>query len=370
MSGGRLSLAFGVLIGVFSLTAIAGHSLLLLVFWKNPMKRFRTPAMLIVASFAFTNLLSSLTTAPLESIVQIGSYLEGGYRPEISDSKIWEAATLSFYVFLNASYLIMMGLNLNQYLAIRFPHRYQTLVTRKVVAFLISLCWLISVASPLIPASHLPVEAVSRSQLRIVFESTSLLLCVVFVTLNVAFLRHRRRISPTTVPTARVAGRRNSVCVRTRGVRDRQITNANLFLFLFTITLSIVVSVLWHLSYVWKTNHRDWHNIAQMSAIFAFHLKISLDPFILVWRLTAFQKGIKRVLKFEGWYQPLLYRYACFTGKYTVHNSHESTSGTKWHIFHILRGWMTSLPAIALVKVSSKCCLYTKGKITRQLEKI
>ena len=247
--------------------------------------------MLIVAALALTNLLNSSTTAPLEAFIQISHYL-GPRNP--NGVQVTNAATLLLYISMNASNLIMLGLTLNQYIAVRFPHKYQTMVTKKVVAIYIAVAWSFSILSPLIQALCLPMGVVSQLQLHLNFELISLLLCVVYVTLHLAYLRQRRQVGPQ--PNDAMSANR-SVCRRVRGLRDRQFTTANLFLLVVTILFSLIVGVAWHVSVYGNRNSPELQNAANVLGTVAFHLKISLDPFILAWRLPVLQKALKRILK-------------------------------------------------------------------------
>ena len=65
MDGEAECLAVSLVLSLLSVLIVAGHTLMLIVLWKDPFKRFRTAATIFVFGMVFANFLNGLCAGPL-----------------------------------------------------------------------------------------------------------------------------------------------------------------------------------------------------------------------------------------------------------------------------------------------------------------
>ena len=270
-------------LSLLSVAITSGHILLLLVLWKDPFKRFRTPATLFVAGMALANFLSGFAAGPLLVIRFIGR--------DTTDRDL-DTLTAIAYGFLywttNVSYLTMLGMSLCQYIAVSLPHKQQALVTRKTVLLTLVTMTVLSLLTPLLLALRVPSLIIDKLQLHFVFQLTTFLLCAVYFALGRAYVRQVKRATDT-VNQSTVTG---GSCVR---VRDRNFTRANLLLLASVTLLSVPIMISWNFSIY----GHSYLETAKITTIIIFFFKIALDPLIYCWRLPLYRRALNRIFDFR-----------------------------------------------------------------------
>lgn len=287
MDGKDECLAVTLILSLLSVSIIVGHALMLIVLWKDPFKRFRTPATLFVFGMVFANFLSGLCAGPLLILRISVSYT----ILNLSDFEtLSNAASFLLYWTTSVSYLSMLGLSLCQYVGVKMPHKQQELVTRKTTASCLAIITCVSLLIPSLLILGASPSLVEKLQLHIAFQLSNVLLCAVYATLGKEYLRQVKRAMDNIKFSAS--------CVR---VRDRNFTRANLLLLASVTVLSVPIMIAWHISMYGQKMFSSEAGLrtSQSITITIFFLKIALEPLIYSLRLPVYRRAFKRLFKFR-----------------------------------------------------------------------
>lgn len=287
MEGEAEYLAVTIVVSLLSVSIVFGHTLMLIVLWKDPFKRFRTAATLFVFGMVFANFLSGLCAGPLLILRISVSYAIlnlSGF------ATLSNAAIFLLYWTTSVSYLSMLGLSLCQYVGVKVPHKQQGLITRKTTATSLAIITCISLLIPSLLIMGVSPSTVDKLQLHLAFQLSNVLLCAVYATLGKEYLRQVRRAMDNIKSTAS--------CVR---VRDRHFTRANLLLLASVTVLSVPIMIAWHISMYGQKIFSSEAGLrtSQSITITIFFLKIALDPLIYSLRLPIYRRSFKRLFKFR-----------------------------------------------------------------------
>lgn len=289
MKKGRIecvSLAF--LLSFLSAAIVIGHTLMLIVLWKDPLKRFRTAATVFVFGMVSANFLSGIGAGPLI----VYHFIEGcaASKNALHLEVISNAGNFLLYWTTSVSYLSMLGLSVCQYIGVKIPHKHTQLVTKKNTITSLAMITFISLSIPSLLLLGVSPSMVEKLQLHIAFQLATVLLCAIYAALGGEYLRQVRRAREC---SNNVQG---ATCVR---VRDRNFTRANLLLLACVTVLSIPIMISWHLSMyganLFASTKGEWASGAITIAIFL--LKLALDPLIYCLRLTIYRRAFKRTFK-------------------------------------------------------------------------
>lgn len=287
MDGEAECLAVTLILSLLSVLIVVGHTLMLIVLWKDPFKRFRTAATIFVFGMVFANFLSGLCAGPLLILRISLSYTIlnlSGFET------LSNAASFLLYWTTSVSYLSMLGLSLCQYVGVKMPHKQQGLVTRKTTATSLVITVCISLLVPSLLFLGVSPSLVEKLQLHLAFQLSNVLLCAVYATLGKEYLRQVKRAMDNIKSTAS--------CVR---VRDRHFTRANLLLLASVTVLSVPIIIAWHISMYGQKIFSSEAGLrtSQSITITIFFLKIALDPLIYSLRLPIYRRSFKRLFKFR-----------------------------------------------------------------------
>ena len=279
-----------LILSLLSATIVIGHALMLIVLWKDPYKRFRTPATLLVFGMVLANFLSGVSASPLLIYFVIASCT----AMNISKFEtLANAASFLLYWTTSVSYLSMLGLSLCQYIGVKIPHKNAELVTKKTTSTFLATITFFSLLIPILLPLGVSPSTVEKLQLHIAFQLSTFLLCALYAALGIEYLRQVKRARECNLNVAK-----GTTCVR---VRDRNFTRANLMLLACVSVLSVPIMISWHLSVygekLFSSKTSEWTSGAITIAIFL--LKIGLDPFIYCLRLTIYRRAFKRIFKWR-----------------------------------------------------------------------
>ncbi|CAH3159384.1 unnamed protein product [Porites evermanni] len=91
-------------ISLLSLTIVVGHALILIILWKDPFKRFRTPPTFLVYGMVLANFTSGVSAGPLFCYYVISSC--SALRPPYLEL-LWNAASFMLYWTTSARIIIV-----------------------------------------------------------------------------------------------------------------------------------------------------------------------------------------------------------------------------------------------------------------------
>ncbi|RMX50384.1 hypothetical protein pdam_00010419 [Pocillopora damicornis] len=126
----KFELAEGICLPVLSVLTVSTNILLLIAIWKDPEKNFRSPTTYFLIGLAIADLLTGMSTEPFFAVYHIMNFQSGGKPIPRVVTKLYNIGQSISTVTISSSYLIILGLSISQYIAIKWPHKYKVLITR------------------------------------------------------------------------------------------------------------------------------------------------------------------------------------------------------------------------------------------------
>ena len=136
--------AFGsaIFIYVVSLTTILANSLLLVIFYVDPLKIFRNSTTYFLIGLAIVDLLTALVQEPIYATCFMFVYFQHPLRKKCQC--LANAGRHLGAFAMTASFLIVFAFTVTQYIVVSSPLKYGRLVTKKKVLFSIAVIYLYS----------------------------------------------------------------------------------------------------------------------------------------------------------------------------------------------------------------------------------
>ena len=292
-------LVSGIFIGLIAVITVFGNGLLLLAIIKDPFQSFRTPMTVFVVGLAMTDGFTGLIVDPLTAFISIASYLNlfRSNNPAILKllEDCFKVNSYVSFTTMNASLQILLALTFCQYLAISFPHKHRTFVTRRnaiiTVGAIVVYCIIFSLLLEYKVPSKVKLEIDVNLNTNIVL--VALILC--HILLYRAYCVHLNRVS-------NLDG--NDAARKRRREQQRQFTSANLLLVTFLVLFTLPSVILWNLR-LYKYNDRNSLSLSQdlriklaeVVTVNVLVLKFALDPFIYAWRLSKYRQAITSIIR-------------------------------------------------------------------------
>ena len=294
-------LATGICLAILSPLTITSNMLLLLTIFKDPLKCFRAPATYFIIALASVDLATGLLVEPFFIVYRVARYVKWSGTPGEPYYTLQHFGVWLSYVGLNASFLLVLGLILTQYIAITYPHHYRSEVTtRRVLAFVgFSLVYFTGFI--LLQFVVVPKETLFQVDLHL----HSTLITVLIILSSAMLLRSFRRFAQE---SRRLGGLRNlenrvdggyAGKPRTNRISEKQFTIVTLILSGILIVSSLPHLITVHLKFYTKQETQQEKldlSAALTIADEMMFVKVALDAFIYAWRLTKYRRSLKLVL--------------------------------------------------------------------------
>ena len=294
-------LATGIVLMILSPVTVISNALLLFTIFKDPLKCFRTPPTYFIVALALVDLITGIFIEPFFIMARLVRYITWTRLASEPYKSLWFVGVILSYVGLNASFLLVLGLIVSQFIAITYPHRYRAIVTtRRVLACVILSCVYFT-GFILLQYVGVPLSTLYKVDLHlhstlitVLLISSSLLLLISFH----KFEETSRRITTQNSETRYARGGHESKNRRNR-ISQRQFTIVTLILSGILIVCSLPHIVLVHLRFYMKQE-----TLQERLDLFAFviivdemmFVKVALDAFIYAWRLAKYRRSLKIVL--------------------------------------------------------------------------
>ena len=295
----KFELAEGICLSVMSLLTVSANVLLLIAVWKDPEKSFRSPTTYFLIGLGITDLLTGATTEPFFALYYIMRFLHGGENIPASISRLHEVGQSISTVTISSSYLIILGLSMSQYIAIKWPHKYKVLITRNRVIVSVLLSWLYFVCFILVLTFSPNIDTDLFLKVDLALHPV-LISSVLFITLILLYRVFMKQVQRR--KSFRESEKKPQVAGGAKGRSDnlqRQFTIVTLYL-----AAILLISALPHIAvqFVWL-----YADLPMEGSYYIFmalrirdlllFLKVALDAFIYAWRLPAYRQALKKSLK-------------------------------------------------------------------------
>lgn len=283
-----------IIIVLLAAVTIPTNILLLVMVYMDPLKCFNKPTTPFIVGLAVADLLTGLTAEPFFAVYYYFRYFNAGIvNKDISN--LYRAGQFFTTVAISSSFLIVLVLSWSQFIAVAFPHRYSTLVTRRRATICVIAIWLYFIAFSLLQFTNIDMTKYLLVDLILHPTLISLVLLITIVFLYRSFQREIRRKKTLFQHKSQQDGRshrRNNV--------ERQFTIVTIYL-----AGIILASALPHVvvQYVFLELYHSLSPHAQIYVSMAIRirdlllfLKVALDAFIYAWRLKIYRETLSKTL--------------------------------------------------------------------------
>lgn len=294
----KFELAEGICLSIMSVLTVSTNILLLIAIWKDPEKSFRSPTTYFLIGLAIADLLTGATTEPFFAVYFIMRFQRGGKRIPAVVTRLQNVGQSISTVAISSSYLIILGLSISQYIAIKWPHKYKVLITRKRVIISILLSWAYFICFTLVLSFSPNIDQQLFLKVDLALHPV-LISSVLFITLILLY-----RIFSREVQQRKSFRGSKNLKGSTKGKSDnlqRQFT-----IVTFYLAAILLISALPHIAvqFVWlyaQLSREGYYYIFMALRVrdLLLFLKVALDAFIYAWRLPSYRKALKKSLNYS-----------------------------------------------------------------------
>lgn len=294
----KFELAEGICLSIMSLLTVSANILLLLAVWKDPEKSFRSPTTYFLIGLGVTDLLTGATTEPFFALYYIMRFRRGGKNIPLSISRLYELGQSISTVTISSSYLIILGLSMSQYIAIKWPHKYKVLITRNRVIVSVLLSWLYFICFTLVLTFSPNIDTVLFLKVDLALHPV-LISSVLFITLILLYRVFMKQVQQR-------KSFRESEKKLQGGAKRSRADNLQRQFTIVTLYLAAVllISALPHIAvqFVWLYADLPTEGVYYIFMTLRIRdlmlfLKVALDAFIYAWRLPAYRQALRKSLK-------------------------------------------------------------------------
>ena len=276
--------AFGssIFITVVSFTTVLTNSLLLFVFYVDPLKIFRNPTTFFLIGLAIVDLLTALVQEPIYAACFMLVYFRHPLR-----KKCGPVANVGRHLgafAMTASFLIVFAFTVTQYIVVSSPLKYGRLITKKKVLISIAAIYLYSAIF-----WCLQLMGVSSNVQNIMdsFLHNYLVVCVTIVVYVLLHCAMKKKMTAGRSLQSQTGKRTTSKHIQVQ----RNFVRVNFMLLAVLITCSMPSAVMWTVALFMEEDHSAKTLIASLIVDNLLYLKFLLDPFVYAWRMVKYREA-------------------------------------------------------------------------------
>ena len=176
---------------ILATVIIAGNSILLFTTYKDPQRTLRTPPSFLITNLSASDLLLGLLNVFLVALRDVyRSRLE--HMPNVFIFKAIMYTVLTSTIFVSGYSIIAMSLTC--YVAINKPMEYKTIITKRRVKIFITVLWVISLATCVLPVSNVSEKTYTLIYLHTHASLPAILLTIIYANVFRALARRTREL--------------------------------------------------------------------------------------------------------------------------------------------------------------------------------
>ena len=292
-----IHLASAICLSVLSVTTVTSNFLLLVAIWKDPLKCFTAPTTSFIVVISLADLLTALTTEPFFAVYYFMVYFQGVEEITSALSNLFTAGSIISTVAISYSFLIVLALSWSQYVALKCPHNFKRIVTKRnaLIFILLSLLYLLCFTS--LQFTGMDQHFFLKLSLAVNTTFLSVNLMVVLLLLNIEFRRHVKRGRAFEVPLDISSPNARPKRKSRRENLQQQFTTVTMYLAAILL-LSALPHVITAQIFLYSSRDlspqavQSFQIALQISDLLLF-LKVCLDTFVYAWRLPIYRRTIK-----------------------------------------------------------------------------
>ena len=282
-----VSIFSAVMVSILCIMITTGNALIILVIYKDPLKKLRTPFTYFIVNLACADLIVGAVTCPIFTYTLVLETL--GSLSEIM-AKTYH---MTFFISSTASILSLIALSVDRYIAIAFPFKYKYLFTSMRCRAITIVIWILAFS---ISSVYLKVGYISHLM---VFANTAIV--IAFVIFIGTYFRVYKFLRDETVRYRQDRDARVTVETMTqehlkRLKNEKRVTNVFLtvlVVFLCTYCPSAVMIYLLQAFKSWDCTLRHW--LRDLVILFVI-VNSCVNPFVYTIRLKNFRRSLKLVV--------------------------------------------------------------------------
>ena len=288
--------AFGsaIYIIIASFVTVLANGLLLVVFFFDPLKTFRTATTYFLIGLAFVDILTAASQEPMYATCFIMMYLR---HPDTLATCIplLNVGQVIAVAAMNASFLIVLAFTITQYIVLASPLKYGRRVTKSRVVICVLAIYAYSILFSLFPVMSLTEEIVQK--IDNIFHSITLVYVTIifYILLYVAF--RKKMAASKSLQEHKTTQDRVRDNKQTGVVRKFIIINFLLIAILFLTSQPSAVLWIYRLYSNENPNAPSVLIVNLMLADNLLYLKFLLDPFVYAWRIPRYRRALKYVMR-------------------------------------------------------------------------
>lgn len=278
----EISFTNAIVSSLFSVVTIPGNLLVVIVIFKNPNGKMRTPFNWFIFNLAVADLLVGMIVEPLSMVVHIREGLGLAIKYDVYLKPI-------YFTSCTASVFSLGMLTVDRYIAIATPMEYRAKLSNSRAVYSSLGIWFVSIALPFLQ------REIGFLWYFFVFGNASVL--VTFFVLLFTYLRvhFKLRLQIKQLEGCRYTNDKNQAANNSLHMEARITKTLMLMLlaFMFCYTPSLVMIYLMNLCTICSCQWIHWFR--DLSYIFIV-LNSSVNPFLYAWRLPNFREAIKTLV--------------------------------------------------------------------------
>ena len=282
--------AFGssIFITVVSFTTVLTNSLLLFVFYVDPLKIFRNPTTFFLIGLAIVDLLTALVQEPIYATCFMFVYFQHPLRENCGS--LANAVRYVGAFAMTASFLIVFAFTATQYIVVSSPLKYGRLVTKKKVLVSIAAIYIYSATFWCL---HLMGVSSNVQNMMDTFIHSYLL---AFITIAFYVLLHcamKKKMTAGKSLQSQTVKRTTSKHIQVQ----RNFVRVNFMLLAVLIVCSMPSAVHWTVKLFMEEDDSVKTLITNLMTDNLLYLKFLLDPFVYAWRMVKYREAFYKSIR-------------------------------------------------------------------------
>ena len=289
----KTALIIGVVNLVVGVVAVIGNTLLCLIIYRDPHRRFRNTASYLVVNLAVADLLTGLITEPFYAAFEISNFME----KEVDILYVIGESTA--YVFVNASILSILLMAWDRYVAVRYPLLHRQKMSCKRIFTMIILLWIYSIVFSTLRFMEVPEDVFYWVDLHVNYTLFGGILIGLYVSIYFAIkhqMAHSLRIQGFNSQIRRQPTR-DEIEVMIKS--ERKMTKTVFLLLLVAIACMLPLYIMLHVELLCNScmEISVVQTINKLSEPILF-LNSGLNPFLYAWTIPKYRQALKEILPY------------------------------------------------------------------------
>jgi hypothetical protein len=291
----QFELASVIFLVLLAAITVPTNILLLLLIKRDPLKCFNKPTTPFIVGLAVADLLTGLTTEPFFAVYYYARHVNPKRNVSQEISYLYQAGQFASTVAISSSFLIILALSWSQYVAVAFPHRYSSLITRRRVVICVCGSWMYFFCFSLLQFAKIDKISFLKADLAL---HPTLISAVLLVTIILLYKSFKREIQRKKSFVRSKSDHENRALKEAENV-ERQFTIVTIYLagILLASALPHVVIQYAYLYGTYSLHGNVYLSIAIRVRDLLLFLKVALDAFIYAWRLKNYRKTLQHTIR-------------------------------------------------------------------------